>query len=291
MKLAVTVLASILFACSVTTASPVNPSATTSAESSTSTVIPSAQVTPSIDFSKLSNKDMELIKEYAHMKKTCDDAEKIHNSLQPKRLSQQELVDRLDEEYEQLMSEFQTSENGSKYSEKLQELEQKLEQKLEQEEKAIGKLVAMGMSSGFPSLTFKLGKIQSQLLDRLFKGNTDQPTEYYMRFFETDLKFLELVSTLGNSAPNQQPRSEQASTSGTQSSLQHHKSPSSSSEASTVQPTQTSSSTQRASRSRSRSHSRSRKTSRSCSRSGRACSKVRNNLGSGWNQLEDSDSD
>ncbi|KAJ8330254.1 hypothetical protein O5D80_001819 [Batrachochytrium dendrobatidis] len=287
MKLAVTVLASILFACSVTTAKPVNPSATTSAEASTSTVTPSAQVTPSVDLSKLSKDDMELIKEYAHMKKTCDDAEKIHNSLQPKRLSRQELVDRLDEEYEQLLRKSQTSENGSKYSKKLK----KLEQKLEQEEKAIGKLVAMDMSSGFPSLTFKLGKIQSQLLDRLFKGNTDQPTEYYMRFFETDLKFLELVSTLGNSAPNQQPRSEQASTSGTQNQSKHRESTSSSSETSTVQPTQTSSSTQRASRSRSRSHSRSRKTSRSCSRSGRACSKVRNNLGSGWNQLEDSDSD
>ncbi|KAK5672306.1 hypothetical protein QVD99_001410 [Batrachochytrium dendrobatidis] len=42
MKLAVAVLSSILLACSVTTANPVNPSATTDVETSTSTVIPSA---------------------------------------------------------------------------------------------------------------------------------------------------------------------------------------------------------------------------------------------------------
>ncbi|KAK5664871.1 hypothetical protein QVD99_008411 [Batrachochytrium dendrobatidis] len=249
MKLAVTVLASILFACSVTTAKPVNPSATTSAEASTSTVTPSAQVTPSVDLSKLSKDDMELIKEYAHMKKSRDDAKETYGLIQPEKHAQEKLVERLDKKIKKLLRKSQTSENGSKYSKKLK----KLEQKLEQERKNLDELIKKQLEFGFPSLTFKLGKIQSQLLDRLFKGNTDQPTEYYMRFFETDLKFLELVSTLGNSAPNQQPRSEQASTSGTQNQSQHHKSPSSSSEASTVQPTQTSSSTQRASKSHSRS--------------------------------------
>ncbi|KAJ8326149.1 hypothetical protein QVD99_001359 [Batrachochytrium dendrobatidis] len=43
MKLAVAVLSSILFVCSVTTANPVNPSATTDAEASTSTFIPSTK--------------------------------------------------------------------------------------------------------------------------------------------------------------------------------------------------------------------------------------------------------
>ncbi|EGF76150.1 hypothetical protein BATDEDRAFT_28776 [Batrachochytrium dendrobatidis JAM81] len=62
MKLAVTVLASILFACSVTTAKPVNPSATTSAEASTSTVTPSAQVTPSVDLKYQEEKEKKMLK-------------------------------------------------------------------------------------------------------------------------------------------------------------------------------------------------------------------------------------
>ncbi|KAK5669199.1 hypothetical protein QVD99_003609 [Batrachochytrium dendrobatidis] len=238
MKLAVTVLASILFACSVTTATPVNPSATTSAESSISTVTPSAQTIPSIDFSKLSNKDMGLIKKYAKMKKGYDDAEKIHNSLQPKRLSQQELVDRLDEEYEQLMSEFQTSENGSKYSEKLQELEQKLEQ----EQKTLYELTKKQRNFGFFGFNWRFGKIELQLIKRLFGKNLYQTASYYMELLESNSEFVELVNRLGSSTSSKQLGSQQGFTSGTQSS-QHYESPSSSSETSAIQPTQTSSST------------------------------------------------
>ncbi|KAJ8328600.1 hypothetical protein O5D80_003181 [Batrachochytrium dendrobatidis] len=245
MKLAVTVLSLILFACSVTTAIPVNPSATTSAEASTLTVTPSAQITPSIDFSNLPGSDMNLIRKYAHMKKTCDDAEKIHNSLQPERLSQQELVKQLGKEIQELLRKCQSSEGHSKYGKKLQ----KLEQKLKQERKTLDELATKQHSSGFLNLNWRLGKIKSQLLECLFKGNMNQPFEYYTIFLESDPKFLELVSTFDNSTPSQQPGSEQASTSGTQNKSKHHKSSSSPSKTSTVsvQPIQTSSSTQAAS--------------------------------------------
>ncbi|OAJ40156.1 hypothetical protein BDEG_23919 [Batrachochytrium dendrobatidis JEL423] len=215
MKLAVTILASILFACSVTTAIPVNPSATTSAEASTSTVTPSAQTTPSIDLSRLSDEDMNLIKEYAKMKKSRDNAKETYDLLQPKALAQKKLLDWLDEEYEQLLRKFQTSEGHSKHSEKLNELEQKLKQ----ERKTLDELEIKQHSSGFLNLNWIL-----------------------------DPKFLELVSTFGNSTPSQQPGSEQPSTSGTQNQSKHHKSSSSSSKTSTVsvQPIQTSSSTQAA---------------------------------------------
>ncbi|KAJ8329684.1 hypothetical protein O5D80_002246 [Batrachochytrium dendrobatidis] len=172
MKLAVTVLASILAICSVTTASPVNPSAAASAGASTSTVIPSAQVTLSVDLSKLSEEDMDLIKEYAHIKKACNDEEKIHDSLQSEKLEQKEALDELAEEQ---------------------------------------------WDPDFLDLKWRLGEIETLLLERLFKGNMDQPIEYYMQFLETDSEFLELADTLFNSPPVQQPRSEQASTSGTQS--------------------------------------------------------------------------
>ncbi|KAK5666798.1 hypothetical protein QVD99_002043 [Batrachochytrium dendrobatidis] len=244
MKLAVTILASILFACSVTTAIPVNPSATTSAEASTSTVTPSAQTTPSIDLSRLSDEDMNLIKEYAKMKKSRDNAKETYDLLQPKALAQKKLLDWLDEEYEQLLRKFQTSEGHSKHSEKLNELEQKLKQ----ERKTLDELEIKQHSSGFLNLNWILGKIKSQLLECLFKGNMNQPFEYYTIFLESDPKFLELVSTFGNSTPSQQPGSEQPSTSGTQNQSKHHKSSSSSSKTSTVsvQPIQTSSSTQAA---------------------------------------------
>ncbi|KAJ1339512.1 hypothetical protein BSLG_005836 [Batrachochytrium salamandrivorans] len=82
MKLSIVVLSSILAVCSATTAIPVNPSAAASAGASTSTVIPSAQTTPSTDLSQLPEEGMNLIKEYAQTKKSRDDAKKLQRKLQ-----------------------------------------------------------------------------------------------------------------------------------------------------------------------------------------------------------------
>ncbi|KAK5665541.1 hypothetical protein QVD99_007887 [Batrachochytrium dendrobatidis] len=109
MKLAVTVLASILFACSVTTAKPVNPSATTSAEASTSTVIPTATTSTkskhrvlsyegsefSLDLSKFSKDDMGLIKEYLQTDQEYQEAKKACDSAKSEELNQKELLKRL----------------------------------------------------------------------------------------------------------------------------------------------------------------------------------------------------
>ncbi|KAJ8326067.1 hypothetical protein O5D80_005430 [Batrachochytrium dendrobatidis] len=245
MKLSIVVLSSILAVCSVTTAIPVNPSAAASAGASTSTVIPSAQVIPPIDFSNFSDKDMKLIKEYAQTKKDYDNAEEMQKLTQSKMHVQEKLVKRLHKKIKKLPRKSRISENGSKHSEKLQELEDKLEQ----ERKTLYELIKMQRHFDFFNLTFKLGKTKAQLLNRLFGKNQYQPFEYYTRFLESDPEFTKLVSTLDNSAPSQQLGSQQDSTSGAHSSSQHHKSPSSSSETSTVQHTQASSSTQKASKS------------------------------------------
>ncbi|OAJ40785.1 hypothetical protein BDEG_24486 [Batrachochytrium dendrobatidis JEL423] len=242
MKLAVTVLSSILFACSVTTAIPVNPSATTSAEASTLTVTPSAQTTPSIDFSNLPGGDMNLIRKYAQTKKSRDDVEKMDGLIRLEKLAQEELVEQLGKEIQELLRKCQSSEGHSKYGKKLNELEQKLEQ----ERKTLDELATKLLTSDYSTFNWRLGKIKSQLLERLFGTNLRQPTSHYIRFLESDPKFLELISTFVSSTPSQQPGSEQASTSGTQNQSKHHKSPSSLSKTSTVsvQPIQTSSSTQ-----------------------------------------------
>ncbi|OAJ40967.1 hypothetical protein BDEG_24638 [Batrachochytrium dendrobatidis JEL423] len=242
MKFAVTVLASILFACSVTTAIPVNPSATTSAEASTLVVIPSSKTTLSVDFSKPSKEDIALIKEYVLVKKDRDDAEEMHESIQLERLAQQELVKRLEEELSRLLGRSQSSKNPLKYGEKRKKLEQKLKQERENLDELTGKL----WNSDYSILNRRLGGIKIKLVKNLTGKILYRPTSHYLRFLESEPKFMELISTFGNSTPSQQPESEQASTSGTQNQLQHHKSPSpSSSETSTVsvQPTQTSSST------------------------------------------------
>ncbi|EGF80327.1 hypothetical protein BATDEDRAFT_88847 [Batrachochytrium dendrobatidis JAM81] len=245
MKLSIVVLSSILAVCSVTTAIPVNPSAAASAGASTSTVIPSAQVIPPIDFSNFSDKDMKLIKEYTQAKKDYDNAEEMQKLTQSKMHVQEKLVKRLNKKIKKLPRKSQISENGSKHSEKLQELEDKLEQ----ERKTLYELIKMQRHFDLFNLTFKLGKTKAQLLNRLFGKNQYQPFEYYTRFLESDPEFTKLVKTFSNSAPSQQLGSQQDSTSGAHSSSQHHKSPSSSSETSTVQPTQASSSTQKASKS------------------------------------------
>ncbi|OAJ41306.1 hypothetical protein BDEG_24927 [Batrachochytrium dendrobatidis JEL423] len=298
MKLSIVVLSSILAVCSVTTAIPVNPSATASAEASTSTVIPSAQVTPSTDLSQLPEEGMKLIKEYAQTKKSRDNAKETYGLTQSEMHVQEKLVKRLHKKIKKLPRKSQISENGSKYSEKLQ----KLEDKLEQERKNLDELIKKQLEFGCASLTFKLGKIKVQLVKYIFGGNLHYPFDYYMERLTASRQFMELVKTFGNYSPSQQLGSQQDSTSGAHSSSQqapqgydnsaflyddemkvseNSGTMHSSSETPIVQPTQTSSNTQAASSS-------TQKASKS-SRLQKVYREIKGGFELGWNQDESDD--
>ncbi|OAJ43635.1 hypothetical protein BDEG_26977 [Batrachochytrium dendrobatidis JEL423] len=139
MKLSIAVLASVLVACSVTTANPILPSSTTNAEYSTSTGIPSsttnaeyststdipssttnaefststdipsAQVTASIDFSKFSKEVLDLIKEYAKTGKDYDNAKIMHDMLQIQKQGQEMIISQLREKYYKSLDKYQKS--------------------------------------------------------------------------------------------------------------------------------------------------------------------------------------
>ncbi|KAK5670064.1 hypothetical protein QVD99_003468 [Batrachochytrium dendrobatidis] len=82
MKLAVAVLSSILLACSVTIANPIDPSATTSTESSTSpTPDPNGIGLGSLD--PLPNIIKDFLKEYIELEHGRDEQEKLYGSLKP----------------------------------------------------------------------------------------------------------------------------------------------------------------------------------------------------------------
>ncbi|EGF77126.1 hypothetical protein BATDEDRAFT_92081 [Batrachochytrium dendrobatidis JAM81] len=142
MKLAVTVLASILFACSVTTAKPVNPSATTSAEASTSTVIPTATESTkskhrvlsyegsefSVDLSKLSKDDVKLIQEYLQTDQEYEEIKKACDSAKSEELNQKELLKRLDGESYELSLKYSNNEDDPVYQEEKEIINQKFDE-------------------------------------------------------------------------------------------------------------------------------------------------------------------
>ncbi|EGF83714.1 hypothetical protein BATDEDRAFT_21130 [Batrachochytrium dendrobatidis JAM81] len=307
MKLAVTLLASILFACSVTTAKPVNPrkttSATTSAEASTSTVIPSATKstkskhhvlsykgsTFSVNLGKLSKDDVKLIKEYLEKDQKREEVKKARDSAKSEELNQKELVELLREENYELSLKYPNTDDPE-YQEKSEIINQKLNEENEKLFSLQQKRLKLDGNLYYAD-DLVLDSARKKLAERLFQNGPSTTSLYsQIGFMKSNPSFVKNIYQSLILRLNKQSRFKKAFTSGTQNKSKHHKSPSSSSKTSTDQPTQTSS-TQRASRSRSRSHSRSRKTSRSCSRSRKACSKMKNNLGSGWNQLENEDSD
>ncbi|EGF76355.1 hypothetical protein BATDEDRAFT_28544 [Batrachochytrium dendrobatidis JAM81] len=315
MKLAVTVLASILLACSVTTAKPVNPSATTSAttsaEASTSTVTPTATTSTkseyrvlsyegsefSLDLSKFSEDDMGLIQEYLQADQEYEEIKKARDSAKSEEFNQKELLKRvLGESYE--LSLKYPNRGDPVYQEKREIINQKVDEEDEKFFSLQEKLLELDEDLYCAGVLLHLAR--ENLADLLFKNNPSTASlDSYRRYLKSNRNFVKNIYQSLILRLSQQSGSEQPSTSGTQNKSKHHKSPSSSSKTSTVQPTQTSSSTQATSSStqktsrssRSHSRSRSRKTSRSHSRSRKAYSKMKNNLGSGWNQLENEDSD
>ncbi|EGF82914.1 hypothetical protein BATDEDRAFT_21134 [Batrachochytrium dendrobatidis JAM81] len=120
MKLAVVVFASILAVCSVTIASPVIPSSTTSAYPSTSTF--TDLDVDSVYCEGFSSKPKKLIKKYATVKRGADTAEKDFRSASMAVDSQKELVKHLSKKVKLLKAKRLSKNDDSSYSETVIEL-------------------------------------------------------------------------------------------------------------------------------------------------------------------------
>ncbi|EGF82440.1 hypothetical protein BATDEDRAFT_86639 [Batrachochytrium dendrobatidis JAM81] len=256
MKLAVTVLASILFACSVTTAKPVNPRKTTSAGASTSTVIPSAQVIPPIDFSKFSKDDVELFEEYLEKDQECEEIKKARDSAKSKELNQEELLKRLSGKNYELFMKYPNKDDPV-YQEEKEIINQKFNEEGEKFLSLQEKRLKLDDDLYHAGLLLRIAR--KELAGLLFKNDPSTASLHSYRIsLELDPSFVKNIYQSLILQLNKQSGSKKASTSGTQNQSKHHKSPSSSSKTSTDQPTQTLSSTQKASKSSksSKSHSR-----------------------------------
>ncbi|KAJ8326129.1 hypothetical protein O5D80_005484 [Batrachochytrium dendrobatidis] len=137
MKLAVAVLSSILLALSVTTANPVNPSATTDVETSTSTVIPSATTSTEASTSSTPNPNgiglgaldtlpgnvKYLLDTYAEIQDDRDLQSKIYWLLQSQYNSQRKVVKHLKKNLETLKKKPQGKGDSSKHNAKIRKAE------------------------------------------------------------------------------------------------------------------------------------------------------------------------
>ncbi|EGF76123.1 hypothetical protein BATDEDRAFT_28803 [Batrachochytrium dendrobatidis JAM81] len=258
MKLAVTVLSLILFACSVTTASPVNPSSTTSAESSTSTVISTAtkstefeyriisyqEATNLVDISQLSESDARLIEKYLQADRKYEETVKAYGLTESERLDQEKLIDQLLKEYSGLADKSWKTKNDPVCQKKKEDFRLKLREEREKLKMLEEKRQKLG--NDFFDINFQSYFDRKKLAKRLFQNGPSTTSLYsYTKFLGSNLSFLENIYESLTLQLNQQSESKQASTSETQNQSQHHESPSpSSSETSAVQPTQPSSNTQ-----------------------------------------------
>ncbi|EGF77259.1 hypothetical protein BATDEDRAFT_27958 [Batrachochytrium dendrobatidis JAM81] len=285
MKLAVTVLSSILLACSVTTANPVNPSATTSTDASTSTTQPTAtesnksglwtasneEIANWVDVSQFTKADAELIKQYLKLTQEREKAKEMRNLLKQEIPKQEKLVKQLDQESWWLFREFGKG-KGPKYGKKLNEAREKYRKeeikriKLEKEYYKINpKDIDLGL---------KLDFVEKELAKRLFGDDLNSPLFYsHVGFMRSNIGFVENILKFLNFQLDQQSESEQASTSGTQSLPRNYKSLSS--KTPTDQPTQISSNTKGTFKVRSSTR--------------KAYSKMKSSLGSRWSQFKNDD--
>ncbi|OAJ43358.1 hypothetical protein BDEG_26725 [Batrachochytrium dendrobatidis JEL423] len=233
------VLTSILFTCSVTTASPILPTATATTYSSSST-ISNAKVTNSAGPNEVSENAIDSTKDYLETKEAYEKAEKTHSLLKFEKLCQEKLIEWLLEEYRHLSKKSWKRKN-SKHKKELKELEFELQAQhliLSDLEK---KCTKSCLNSS--QLRWKSGGAKTLLAESLLEKNSDlKTTDYHTKL---DAPHSPVLS--------QKSESDQASTSGTHSpshqALQHHQSPSpSTNETPAVQRTQTSSSTQTSSK-------------------------------------------
>ncbi|KAJ8330598.1 hypothetical protein O5D80_001573 [Batrachochytrium dendrobatidis] len=234
MKLAVTVLASILFACSVTTANPVNPSATTSTDASTSTVY-SAQTTPSVDLSKLSEGGINLIKIYIKANQDHEKAIKLRNLAKNAVTAQKIIMAELNEKLLRLKSESRKGNDKLQHAYTLE----RLRLKLQKQSRRLDMLETKYLGHSLYNVIWGLWDSKLELAKHFFKEFLGEKltVNACIELLESNYEVLACIRRL----KNEMLKSEQASTSGTQSLPRNYKSLSS--KTPTDQPTQISSNT------------------------------------------------
>ncbi|KAJ8330257.1 hypothetical protein O5D80_001821 [Batrachochytrium dendrobatidis] len=221
MKLAVTILASILFACSVTTAKPVNPSAAASAETSTSTAQPTEitsteseyrkisheEATGLVDISQFSENDANLIEEYLLMDQRYDDINKPYDVANFERLDQGKLVEQLTEQKEKLLHKPYQDENDPMYQEELENSKLKLKKALRELKRIAKKCERIGNSLYYA--TSQLNYSRENLAERLFQnGPSGTSLNSYVEFLESNRDFVEKIYESLTLQLSQQSKSE-----------------------------------------------------------------------------------
>ncbi|EGF76152.1 hypothetical protein BATDEDRAFT_28778 [Batrachochytrium dendrobatidis JAM81] len=221
MKLAVTILASILAICSVTTAIPVNPSAATSAETSTSTAQPTEitsteseyrkisheEATGLVDISQFSENDANLIEEYLLMDQRYDDINKPYDVANFERLDQGKLVEQLTEQKEKLLHKPYQDENDPMYQEELENSKLKLKKALRELKRIVKKCERIGNSLYYA--TSQLNYSRENLAERLFQnGPSGTSLNSYVEFLESNRDFVEKIYESLTLQLSQQSKSE-----------------------------------------------------------------------------------
>ncbi|EGF77035.1 hypothetical protein BATDEDRAFT_28160 [Batrachochytrium dendrobatidis JAM81] len=236
MKLTVVVLSSILAVCSVTIADPVNPTATTSTQSSSAALpsattgtypdpwmAPNAQVTNSVDFSRLPESTIDLIQEYARVKESYEQTYGMYESLKLEKIDQEQWTKLL---YKKLkyssrkVRKVRKDKYGLMYKKELKEFRE-LKLEIETQNGILFELQkkCMDFGSKYFELRWKFAKIQVLLVECLYGKHINyESISYYLDYVESNPEFMKLVDTLRSSVPNQQSGSVQASTSGIQDS-------------------------------------------------------------------------
>ncbi|EGF80580.1 hypothetical protein BATDEDRAFT_24301 [Batrachochytrium dendrobatidis JAM81] len=141
MKLAITVLSSILAVCSITVANPILTTATTSTESSTSTVIPSsttsAESTPTpifdpkeVNCDPFSSNEVVMIQTYARDRMFAKKVGKELNEKESEAIAQRNLIVRLKRRLEDLKSKPWENGGASNYGETVENLENEISRQI-----------------------------------------------------------------------------------------------------------------------------------------------------------------
>ncbi|EGF79182.1 hypothetical protein BATDEDRAFT_89862 [Batrachochytrium dendrobatidis JAM81] len=231
MKLAVAVLSSILLALSVTTANPVNPSATTDVETSTSTVIPSATTSTEASTSSTPNPNgiglgaldtlpgnvKYLLERYVKLDHNRNHHEKICDSLKSEYEDQKKLVTDLGTKLYILKRKSQTSGGSPEYDGEIQET--KID--LEAQRSKLFDIRSRYMECRLKNDCFEnaIGFIKMSLADLIFGGNWD--SELFDQQFDLinahpsvkgylDKLSLEYSEILGQSPSDQQCQESQS---------------------------------------------------------------------------------
>ncbi|KAK5665563.1 hypothetical protein QVD99_007909 [Batrachochytrium dendrobatidis] len=203
MKLAVTVLSSILLACSVTTANPVNPSATTSTDASTSTV---SSLGNGYFFYKsiFSVGNKCLIKKYLQKKETHERARRVYDLLKKETEVQEKRVAMLNERYHKLIQKSKQGNGNLGYKDSLEKFQLELEKQSHKLDKLKDK--HLKHSALCDKLFSKLWNVQSAIVHTFFKETPNIPTvATRIRLLESNPEIAAYISKLQNEMLKESP--------------------------------------------------------------------------------------